>query len=76
MSTRFRIRKGLRPTASRNGTSASASQPLAEASAMTTAAGTRMATNAGATVWAKKYSTSSMSCVASAIKSPVRRRVR
>ncbi len=34
----------------------------------TTAAGTRMATKAGATVWAKKYSTSSMSCVASAIK--------
>ena len=32
-STRLRIRKGLRPTASRNGSSASASQPLAHASA-------------------------------------------
>ena len=46
--------EGLRPTASRNGSSASASQPLAEASTATTAAGTRMATKAGATVWGEE----------------------
>src|SRR5262249_19145264 len=69
-STRLRIRNGFRPRASRKGSSASASQPLAEASTTITTAGTSMATKAGATVWAKKYSTSSMSCVASAIRSP------
>ena len=41
-----------------------------------TAAGTRTATKAGATVWAKKYSTVSTSWVAIATKSPVRRRRR
>ena len=41
-STRLRIRNGLRPTASRNGSSASASQPLAQASTASTAAGTRI----------------------------------
>jgi hypothetical protein len=41
-----------------------------------TAAGTRIATNAGATVWAKKYSISSMSWVATPTRSPERRRVR
>ena len=38
--------------------------------------GTSTATNAGATVWAKKYSTVSTSWEASAIRSPERRRIR
>src|SRR3546814_3764559 len=72
-STRPRIRKGLSPTAARNGASASAIHGLAEASTASTTAGTSTATKAGATVWAKKYSTSSISWVASVIRSPVRR---
>ena len=39
-------------------------------------AGTRTATKAGVMVWAKKYSISSMSWVATPTRSPVRRRVR
>jgi hypothetical protein len=58
------------------GSKASAIQGLTSASRTNAAAGTSTATKAGATVWAKKYSTSSTSWVASAIRSPVRRRTR
>ena len=60
----------------RKGSKASAIQGLAQPSTTRTAAGTSTATKAGATVWAKKYSTISTSWVASAMRSPVRRRTR
>ena len=50
-------------------------QPCASSTPSTTA-GTRTPTKAGVIVWAKKYSMSSMSCVATPTRSPVRRRVR
>src|SRR2546421_3173486 len=45
-------------------------------SVASTPAGTRIATKAGAIVWAKKYSMSSTSWVATPTRSPERRRVR
>ena len=75
-SMRCRARKGLSATTARKGSRAAAiGQPNHPSVPMTTA-GTSTATKKGATVWAKKYSTSSTSCVAIATRSPVRRRTR
>ena len=59
-----------------NGSSASAIGHATNASVSSTVAGTSSATSAGATVCAKKYSIVSMSWLASAIRSPERRRTR
>ena len=73
---RPRMKKGAAAVIARNGSSAAAmAQPSASSQASTTA-GTITATKAGATVWAKKYSTFSTSWVAMAVRSPVRRRSR
>ena len=73
---RRRARKGLIATAARNGARASAMGQPNHARVPTTAAGTSTATRDGATVCAKKYSTSSTSCVAIPTRSPLRRRTR
>ena len=75
-STRYRMASGLSATMSRNGARVSASHGLCQARTSNTTPGARMARQAGAMVWAKKYSISSMSWVATPIKSPVRRRTR
>ena len=75
-STLFLIKKGLNPTTIKKGRSASVIQKLVALKMTTTTAGTRIDTKTGATVCAKKYSTSSTSCVAMPIKSPVLRRTR
>ena len=73
---RARRNTGARPANSTNGSSASAIGHATKARVSNTAAGTSTATSAGATVWAKKYSIVSMSWLASAIRSPERRRTR
>ena len=60
-STLLRIKKGLSPTKIKNGMKARATQGWVIVRKMTTTKGTSTETNAGATVWAKKYSTSSTS---------------
>ena len=71
-----RCNTGARPANSTNGNNASAIGQAMIAKLTSTADGTSSATSAGATVWAKKYSIVSISWLASAIKSPERRRTR
>ena len=76
VSMRCRAKNGLSATSARNGIRASAISHPNHASVPMTTAGTSTATKNGATVWAKKYSTSSTSWVAIPTRSPVRRRTR
>ena len=66
--------KGLMATASKKGESTNAIGQATNASVASTPAGTRMATNAGVMVWAKKNSTNSTSPPTMLTKSPERRR--
>ena len=72
-SRRLRARTGLRATRAKNGSKARAIGEPVTLSKIITNVGTNRATNAGATVWAKKYSTISTSWVAIPTMSPERR---
>ena len=65
--------RGLTATASRKGESTNASGQAITASTASTPAGTTTATKAGVMVWAKKYSTVSMSLPTILTRSPERR---
>ncbi len=71
-----RVTTGASAANSTKGSKARAIGQAATASTISTVEGTSTATNAGATVWAKKYSMVSTSWLARAIRSPERRRIR